>query len=164
MQVQLAQFHGIHVRADDAELFSLFSTHLSVHSGLDFFHWGLDAFGKIWGHIKGFIVLQQSGCNSGSCFAKDIGKHIIQLDVGNGQAVLGAVLFPCAEICQFPIITNQIPELPNISRRDKTAGHQIVFENVGDPLGVFLVGLLSPYSLNVLGWARTMVQVVSRML
>ena len=37
----------------------------------------------------------------GGRLAKDIGKHIVQLDVGNGQAVLGTVLFPGGEIGQL---------------------------------------------------------------
>lgn len=36
MQIQLVQFQSVHVRTDDAELFSLFSTHLSIHIDLDF--------------------------------------------------------------------------------------------------------------------------------
>ena len=31
-QIELAQFKAVHVGTDDAELFSLFNTHLSVHS------------------------------------------------------------------------------------------------------------------------------------
>lgn len=83
---------------DDAELFNLFSTHLSVHSGLNLFHRNLDVFGEIWGLI---------------------------------------------------------PELPNISRRDKTARHQIVFKNVGNPLGVLLVRFLPNIALTYLGWRGT---------
>ena len=150
MKIQFAQFQSIHVSADDAEFFSLFSTHLPVHSGLDFLYRGLDAFGKIRGHIKRFVAFQQLGRNSRSSFAKDIRKHIIQLNIGNGQAVLGAVLFPCGVICQFPVIAHQVPELPNISRRDKTAGYQIVFEDVGDPLGIFLVRFLPTNCFDIL--------------
>ena len=40
---------------DNAELFSLFSTHLSVHSGLDFLNRGLDIFREIRGHIERFM-------------------------------------------------------------------------------------------------------------
>mgnify|MGYP006990151087 CR=1 FL=1 len=40
------------------------------------------------GNIKGLAAFQQPGSNRGSSFAKDIGKHIVQLDVGDSQAVL----------------------------------------------------------------------------
>ena len=151
LQVQLAQFQGVHVGTDDAELFSLLDTHLSVHSSLDFLNRSLDIFRQVRGHIKGLVVLQQSGGNSGSRFAKDIRKHIVQFDIGNCQAVLGAVLLPGSEIGQLPMVAHQIPELADIRWWDKTAGHQIVLEDVGDPFGVFLVGFLSPNCLDVLG-------------
>ena len=57
----LAQFQGVHVGTDDAELFSLLDTHLSVHSSLDFLNRSLDIFRQVRGHIKGLVVLQQSG-------------------------------------------------------------------------------------------------------
>lgn len=136
---------------DDAELFSLFSTHLSVHSGLDLLHRSFDAFGEVWAHIKGFAAFQQPGRDGGSRLAKDIGKYIVQFYVGNGQAVLGTVLFPCGEAGQFPIVAHQVPKLPNLSRRDKTAGYQIVLKDVGDPFGIFLNRFLSPDHLDILG-------------
>lgn len=59
---------------------------------------------------------------------------------------MGTVFLPGGEVGQFPVVAYQIPELPDISRRDKTAGHQIMLEDVGDPLGVLLVGFLPPYT------------------
>lgn len=151
LQVQFAQFQGIYVGTDDAELFSLFSTHLSVHSSLDLLHRGLDAFGEVRGYVKGFAAFQQPGCNSGGRFAKDIGKHIVQFDIGNCQTVLGTVLLPSGEVGQFPVIAHQIPKLANISWRDKTAAHQIVLEDVRNLFGIFLVCFLPSNRLDIFG-------------
>ena len=49
------------------------------------------------------------------------------------------------------MIANQIPKLTNIRRRNKAAGNQIVFEDIGNPLGIFLVGFLTPNRLDILG-------------
>ena len=40
--------------------------------------------------------------------------------------------------------------MPDIERRNKTAGNDVEFENVGDPLGVTLVGFLAADSLDIL--------------
>lgn len=149
LQVEPAQFQGIHVGTNDAELFSLFSTHLPVHSGLDFRYRSFDTFGEIWGHIKGFAAFQQPGRDGSSRFAKNIGEHIVQLNVGDRQAVLGTVFLPGSKAGQFPMVTHQIPKLADICRRDKAAGYQIVFEDVGDPLGVLPIRFLSPNCLDV---------------
>ena len=70
---------------DDAELFSLFSSHLSVHGSKDFFIGGVHAFGAKDRHIRNRFVglFKNAGCNSRSGFAKDIGENIVQLYVGN---------------------------------------------------------------------------------
>ena len=135
---------------DDAELFSLFSTHLSIHSGPNLFNRGFDMLVKVRCNVKRLVAFQQTGRDRGSCLVKDIRKHIVQFDVGNGQAVLCAVFLPGGEIGQLPMVAHQIPKLPDVCRRDKAAGHQIVFENIGDPLGILLVSFLSPYRLDVL--------------
>ena len=116
LQIEPTQFQGIHVGTDDAELFSLFSTHLSVYGRLNHFHGGFDVFCEIGCYIKRLAAFQQTRRNSRSRFAKDIGKHIVQFDIGNRQAVLGAILFPSGEVGQFPMIAHQIPKLADIRR------------------------------------------------
>ena len=54
-QIELTQFKAVHVGADDAELFSLFSTHLSVHGGKDFFVSRFHAFRAKTGNIRDFL-------------------------------------------------------------------------------------------------------------
>ena len=54
-QIEFAQFQAVHVRTDDAELFSLFSTHLSVHSGKHLFS-PLQIRGYVSGSSKHFTI------------------------------------------------------------------------------------------------------------
>lgn len=44
--------------------------------------------------------------------------------------------------------------MPDFVGRDKTAGNEIMFENVGNPLGIALVGFLSANSFDVLGVSK----------
>lgn len=98
-----------------------------------------------------FRWLFQKACrNSSSRFAEDIGEHIVQLDVGDGKAVLCAVLFARDEIGELPAIAHQVTELADICRRNKAAGHKVVLENVCDPFGVLLVGFLAANCFDVL--------------
>ncbi|MFR1518386.1 MAG: hypothetical protein ACLSVG_06375, partial [Clostridia bacterium] len=71
-QIELAQFQAIHVGTDDAELFSLFSTHLSVHSGKYLFVRCFHAFGTETRNIRDFLscVIQNHSGNSRGCLAK----------------------------------------------------------------------------------------------
>lgn len=150
-QTGFAEVQIVHVGTDDAELFSLFDTHFSVHSGQDFLVSGFHSFGTESCHVRNRLgwIFQNAGCNCGSGLAKHIGENAVQLDVGNGEAILGAVLFASIEIREFLTVTNQIPKLANVCGRNKTAGHQIMLENVGNPFGVFLVGFLPANRLDV---------------
>lgn len=55
-QVEFAQFKTIHVGTDNAELFSLFGTHFSIHGGLNLLNGLLDVFSKIGLYVKRFIA------------------------------------------------------------------------------------------------------------
>ena len=63
LQIKLAQFKAVHVGTDDAELFSLFFTHLSVHGGKHLFIGCFHAFGSKCGNICDLFcwVLQDFG-------------------------------------------------------------------------------------------------------
>ena len=106
LQIGLAQFKAVHVGTDDAELFSLFGTHLSVYGSLDFLHWGFDILGKVLRHVKRLVAFQQTGRDCGSGFAKDIRKHIVQLDVRNGKAILSTVLLTGSEVRELSVIAH----------------------------------------------------------
>ena len=126
---------------DDAELFSLFFTHLSVQSGEYLFIGCFHAFGAESRNICNFLrwVFQNPGRDCRGGFTENIREHIVQLEVGDSQAVLRPVLFPSCEIDEFPAVTHQIPKLTNIRWWDKTAGNKVVFEDVRNPLGNFAV-------------------------
>ena len=47
------------------------------------------------------------------------------------------------------MVAYQITELANVCRGNKTAGYQIVLEDVGNPLGVLFVGFLTANRLDV---------------
>ena len=89
-QIELAQLKAIHVRTDDAELFSLFFTHLSIHSSKDFFIRCFHASGAKTRNICDFSgwIFQQASRDCGGCFTKDIGNDIVQFDIGDSKAVL----------------------------------------------------------------------------
>lgn len=80
---------------------------------------------------------------------------------------MGTVFLFGDEVSQFSVLAHQIPELPDIRSRDKTAGYQTVLENISDPFGVFLVCFLASDCLDVLGvgqndGAGTLQDVVNR--
>ena len=91
-----------------------------------------------------------SGNGRGS-LAEDIREHIIQFDIGNGKTVLGTVLFPGGETCEFGAVAHQNSELTDVGGRDKASGDKTVLENIDNPLGILLVGLLATDGLDILG-------------
>ena len=73
-QIEFAQFKAIYVGTDDAELFSLFFTHLSVHSGKHLFIGRFHALGSETRNIRDFFswIFQNSSSNCRSCLAKHV--------------------------------------------------------------------------------------------
>ena len=141
------------MRTDDAELFSLFGTHLSVYSGKDFLVSGFHSLGSETRNIRDLYrwIFKNPCGDCGSGLSKHIREHIIQLNVGDGQAVLRTVFLTGGETGEFPTITHQVPKLANICRRDKTPGNKVVLKDVGNPLGVSLICFLAPYRFHILG-------------
>ena len=88
-------------------------------------------------------MVQKIGCNCRSYLTKHIGEYIIQLVVGNGQAILGTVLFAGRELGGFLAIPHQITKLANICERNKAAGNQIMLEDISNPLCTLLICFLS---------------------
>ena len=62
---------------------------------------------------------------------------------------MDTVLFTGSKVSKLMMITNEIPELPDISRRNKTAGNKVVFENVGDSFSVLFVCFLAPNRFDI---------------
>ena len=93
---------------DDAEFFSLFGTHLSVHSGKYLRIGSFHALGTEAGNIRNFLrwIFQNPGCDCGGGFAKHIREHIVQFEVRDRQAVLCPVFLAGCEVGEFPTVTN----------------------------------------------------------
>jgi hypothetical protein len=64
---------------------------------------------------------------------------------------LGSIFLPCSKIDQLCKVSRKISELPDIKRRNKTWRHEVVFEYVGNPAGVFCIGLLAANRFDVFG-------------
>ena len=73
-QIELAQFKAVHVGTDDAELFSLFSTHLTVYGGKHLFVSRFHAFGSETRNIRNFLrwIFQNTGSDCGGCLTEHI--------------------------------------------------------------------------------------------
>ena len=151
-QIKLAQFQTVHVGTDDAELFSLFGTHLSVYGGEDLLISRLHAFGTEAGDICNLLgwVVQQPRCNCGCGFAKDIRKYIVQFDVGNGKAILSTIFLASSEICELPAVANQISKLANVCRRNEASCNKVVLKDVSNPLGISLVSFFTTNCFHIL--------------
>jgi len=56
----------------------------------------------------------------GTCgLAEHVGKHIVELEVGHGEAILCAVLFAGDHVRELHAIANEVEKLADDGRRDK---------------------------------------------
>ena len=101
---------------DDAELFSLYFTHLSVYGGKHLFIGCFHPFGAEARNICDFLcgVVQNPGSDCGRYLAEHIQEHIVQFEVGDSQTVLRPVFLANGKVSEFSAITKQIPKLANI--------------------------------------------------
>jgi hypothetical protein len=76
-------------------------------------------------------------------FPNTLGKDLVNLYIGDSQAVLRSVFLSCRKAGQLYLIARKIAELPDFKRWNKTRRHESVLEYVSNPLSVFLVGLLT---------------------
>jgi hypothetical protein len=150
----LQKGQAIHVGTDDFELLRLLGAHQAVDGGLDFGGVGFAAPVDERPDVKAAVRVQQkllSDC--GRAFAEHVREYTVELDVGNRQAVLGAVLLPAREIREFAPIPDKVAQLAHCGRQNKAAGNKAVLEDVRNSLGVAHVGFLAPDCLGVL-WAH----------
>ena len=152
-QIKLTQLETIHVGTNDAELFSLFSTHLSVHGGKQLLIGRFHAFCTGARNICDFLcrIFQNPGSDCGGRLAEHIREHIVQFEIGNGQTVLSPVFLAGGEAGKFPTITEQVSKLTKICRRDQAPGDKVVLEDVCNPFGVSLVCFLAPNGFHIFG-------------
>ena len=73
---------------DDAGLFSLFFTHLSVHGSDHLFIGRFHASGAEGRNIRKFLrwIFQNPSSDCGGSLAEHIREHIVQFEVGDGQS------------------------------------------------------------------------------
>lgn len=80
---------------------------------------------KKWSHIELLATMIQNVLTDGTRrVAEHAREHIIQLEIGNGETVQGAVLFTGKHIGEFCAIAHQVTKLADIGWQDKTGlGH-----------------------------------------
>ena len=134
------------------ELNSLFGRNCPVNGRLDLLGRSFTAAVHKRCHVKGFPrVLQDVFRDGTGGFPKDIREDIIQLKVGYGKTVMGTVLFAGDHVGEFGPVSYQIPELTDISGRDKGRLNHAAHIQVADPFGILTVGLVSLLRLGVFG-------------
>lgn len=95
-------------------------------------------------HIKRFSgMLQQLRCDGGCALAEHITEHVIKLEVGNGETILGPVFLSGHVGREFDPVAAKVSKLPNVLWRNEAAANEVVLEQVGDPLRVLLIGFLT---------------------
>lgn len=86
--------------------------------------------------------------------SKDVAEDIVKLQVGDGQAVLGAVLFPDKHVGELGTVTHQVAELADFRGGDKTWFYHVAHEEVADPFGILAVGLVPFLGPGILGMGK----------
>ena len=110
----------------------LFGTHLSVYSSRDVLVRSFHSLRSENRNICNFLgwIFKKPFRNCRSGLSKHVRKYIIQLNIGDGQAVLCSVFLAGSEVGKLPTIAYQIPKLANICRRDKAPGNKVVLKDV----------------------------------
>ena len=87
----------------------------------------------------------------GTCgLAEHVREHIVELEVGHGEAVQGAVLFTGDHVGELGTVANQIPKLTNDRRRDKAGLDHTAHEQVANPTSVLAIRLVALHGLGIL--------------
>lgn len=76
---------------------------------------------------------------------------MVKLDIGNGKAILGAVLLTSGKAGEFDPIAHQVTELPDSGRRNEAARNKIMLKDVGNPFRILGICFLATNGLNVFG-------------
>src|SRR5699024_6932361 len=94
-------------------------------------------------HVKLLSRVFQQLCRDGGCaLTEHITEHVIKLEVGNSETILGAVLLSGHVGRKLDPVTTKISKLPDILRWNEAAANKVMLEQVGNPLSVFLVSFL----------------------
>src|SRR5699024_7118178 len=106
--------------------------------------------------IKGFAWMFQDIVGNGTCrLSKNVTKDIIKLQIGDGQAVLCTVLFPGEHVGELEAVAHQVSQLADFRRRDKTWFYHVAHEQIADPFGILVVGLIAFLWLRIFGMSQS---------
>lgn len=96
--------------------------------------------------------MRKNKLGDGTCgFAEHVREHIVEFQVGNGQTILSAVLFPGEHIAELGAIANEIAKLADTGRWDKAGTDHTAHEQITDPAGILTVSLVALLRFGVLG-------------
>jgi hypothetical protein len=138
------------------KLDSMCRRHGAINCNLNFFNRGLASTMYEWCNIKVDSWVVQHELDDGRRrFAKNICEHIIEFQIGDGQAVESAVLLAGDHIGQFGAVSNEFAKLTDIRRWDKTALYHSAHEEITDPHGIFAIGLVAFLRLGVFGMSES---------
>jgi len=97
-----------------SELDSLLMRDSAVNSGLNFRGRGFASTVNEGRNIERLTGVSEDILGDGTCgFAEHVGKHIVELEIGDGETVLSAVLFAGNHVAEFGSVANQIAKLPD---------------------------------------------------
>ena len=134
-----------------AEFDSLLMGDSAVHSGLNLGDWGFTAPVNERRDVKRLPGVRQDVLGDGTRgLAEHVREHIVEFEVGHGEAVLSAVLLAGDHVGELHAIANQIAKLANDWRRDKAGLDHAAHEQVANPAGVLAVCLVALHGFGVL--------------
>ncbi len=135
-----------------AELDGLLMGDGAIHSGLNLGDWGFAAPVNERRDVECLPGVRQEELGDGTRgLAEHVGKHIIELEVGHGETVLGAVLFAGNHVGELAAIANEVAKLTNDEWWDKAGLDHTAHEQVANPAGVLAIRLVAFHGLGVLG-------------
>ena len=85
-----------------------------------------------------------------SGFAKGIGNDRSQLDVGDSQGILHPIFLTGRKAHELVAVAKNLTQIADLLLGNEAAGDEVVLEQVGNPDGVFLIGLLAPDRFDIL--------------
>ena len=139
-----------------AQLHSLFGRNSAVYSGLNLRKRRFAAPVHELCDVERFTGMCEDVFGNGtSGFAKDISEHIIQFEVGHGEAILSTVLLAGQHIRQLAAVTNEVAQMANGWRRDKGRLDHVAHEQVTNPLGILTISLVAFLGLGVFGVSQS---------
>jgi hypothetical protein len=140
------------VLANETQFFGLLKTNSSFNGHLNIGKRRFYAAVNKWSDIKiTVLVFKKLISYSRSAFTEYIGENLVNLDIGDGQAILRSVFLSGSKAGQLCVVPGKVAKLPDFERRYKAGRNKAIFEYFSDPLSVFFVGFLSTNGLYVFG-------------